>query len=339
MAIATTATFNPDIGEIVEEAYERAGLEMRSGYDLRTARRSLNFLTLEWQNRGLNLWTVDEQRISVSTVRSNGVEVNASGVAASGSDTITAMTSTVGIEAGCSITGTGGANGLTVGSTTANTVVCTGTAASTDLEVVPYRFFKERVNTESELHQNYLVKDVSSYALDSDTVGILDLTLRVNDAGQSTQTDYSLNRISESSYAAIPNKLTTGRPLQYYVERVGILDTALTGNPANRRDKIHLWPVPDSGELVESTQNKYKILYYRVRRIADAGLSAAETMEVPARFLPALVSGLAYHIAMKRPEATERAPLLKQIYEETFQMAAEEDRDKSTLRFVPRVTR
>tara|TARA_R110000824_G_scaffold91379_2_gene222418 strand:+ start:33 stop:824 length:792 start_codon:yes stop_codon:yes gene_type:complete len=261
LAISTTATFNPDIGEIVEEAYERAGLEMRSGYDLRTARRSLNFLTLEWQNRGLNLWTVDEQRVD-----------------------------------------------------------------------------KQGDDAGTALFENYLVKDVASYVLDSDTIGVLDLVLRMNDGVVATQVDYTLNRISESSYSSIPNKLIRGRPLQYYLERRGILDTGLAGKPANRQDKIHLWPVPDSGETSESADNKYKILYWRVRRIADSGLGAAETMEVPARFLPALVSGLAYHIAMKRPEASDRAPMLKQVYEETFRMAAEEDREKAPLRFVPRIS-
>jgi hypothetical protein len=260
LAISTTATFNPDIGEIVEEAYERAGLEMRTGYDLRTARRSLNYLMLEWQNRGLNLWTVDERRIDTQ-----------------GDD------------------------------------------------------------SETALFENYLVKGVSSYSLDSDTVGVLDLILRVNDGALSTQSDYVLSRISESNYTAIPNKLSQGRPLQYYVERRGILGTGVSGKPADRKDKVHLWPVPDSGSTSASTGNKYKILYWRVRRIADSGLSASETMEVPARFLPALVSGLAYHIAMKRPEAMEKIPLLKQVYEETFQMAAEEDREKVPSRFVPRV--
>lgn len=263
MAIATTSTFNPDVGELVEEAYERAGLEMRTGYDLRTARRSLNFLTLEWQNRGLNLWTVDESRVS-----------------------------------------------QTVGGV--------------------------------DLHENYLVKGESGYLLDSDTVGVLDVVLRLNDGNGpedlgSDQIDYTLNRISDSSRLSIPNKLSMGRPLQYYIERKGILNT--DGDGSDRQDVIRLWPSPDSGELSEDlVQNKYKLLYWRVRRIADSGLSASETMEVPARFLPALVSGLAYYIAMKRPEVSDRAPLLKQVYEEAFQMAAEEDREKATLRFVPRIS-
>ena len=251
MAISDTYTFNPDIGEIVEEAYERAGLEMRSGYDLRTARRSLNFLTLEWQNRGINLWTVDSLMISE---QSDG----------------------------------------------------------------------------SALTTNYLVKDVSGYSLDSSTIAVLDMVLRVNDGTQATQVDYHMSRVSQSTYAAIPNKLSRGMPLQYYLERRGILDTE--ANDDDRKDRINIWPAP--GE-----SSKYKILYWRIKRIADSGGSASETMEVPSRFMPALVSGLAYHIAMKKPEAAGRVELLKQVYEEEFMTAAGEDREKAPVRFVPRMYR
>lgn len=249
MSIATTATFNPDIGEIVEEAYERAGLEMRSGYDLRTARRSLNFLTLEWQNRGINLWTVDSLNVSEQS-------------------------------------------------------------------------------DDTPLTNDYLVKDVSGYNLDSSTIGVLDMVLRINDGVQSTQVDYHMTRISQPSYAAIPNKLSRGMPLRYYLERRGVLDVEAG---TNRKDKINIWPAPDE-------DTKYKIIYWRIKRIADSGDSASETMEVPSRFMPALVSGLAYHIAVKKPEASHRAELLKQVYEEEFATAAGEDREKAPVRFVPRIS-
>jgi hypothetical protein len=249
MAISGTYEFNPDIGEIVEEAYERAGLEMRSGYDLRTARRSLNILTLEWQNRGLNLWTVNE--------------------------------STVGTTAG-------------------------GVA----------------------LTDNFLKKGTSDYRLDVNTIGLLDVVLRTNDGDASTQSDYHLSRISQPTYAAIPNKLSQGRPLQYYLERKAIRDT---GTGADAYDEINLWPVPDK-------DTTYKIIYWFVRRIADTGDTASNTMQVPARFIPALVAGLAYQIATKRPEATQRVGLLKQQYDEVFREAAEEDRVKTSARFVPGVS-
>lgn len=249
MAISGTYAFNPDLSEIVEEAYERAGVEMRSGHDLRTARRSLNILTLEWQNRGINLWTIDESTISET----------ADGVA---------------------------------------------------------------------LTLNFLNKDTYQYNLDVGTIGLLDLILRTDEGDATKQTDYRLNRISQPTYSTIPNKLTTGRPLQYYLERREVLDTAADGS--DQKDRINLWPVPDK----DST---YKIVYWRMKRIADTGDPASNTMEVPSRFIPALVSGLAYHVAMKRPEAVQRVGLLKQAYEEEFGLAAQEDREKASVRFVPHI--
>lgn len=249
MAISETYTFNPDISEIVEEAYERAGLEMKTGYDIRTARRSLNILTLEWQNRGLNLWTIDEGMLSETS-------------------------------AGASLT------------------------------------------------TNYLVKGTSTYNLPTGTISLLDLVLRTNDGGLNTQADYRLNRISQPTYSTIPNKLTQARPLQYYMDRKEILGAASAG--ADQSDTVTLWPVPDK-------DSEYKIIYWRMKRIADAGNPASNTMQIPSRFIPALISGLAYYIAMKKPEAQGRLPFLKEVYEEDFRTAADEDRVKASVRFVPQI--
>ena len=247
MAISGTYAFNPDLTELVEEAYERAGLELRSGYDMRTARRSLNFLMLEWQNRGLNLWTVEEKTISET-------------------------------DAGDPLTG------------------------------------------------NYLSKSTASYNIDMGTIGLLDLILRINPGEVATQADYHLNRIAEPTYANIPNKLTEGRPLQYYFDRREIRDIS---SGTNQNSTVTFWPVPDEN-------SKYQVLYWRVKRIADTGDLGSNTMEVPDRFLPALVSGLAYQIATKRPEVAGRVPFLKQQYDELFLQATEEDRVKTSARFVPR---
>ncbi|MBF86096.1 MAG: hypothetical protein CL489_16710 [Acidobacteria bacterium] len=247
MAISGTYAFNPDIGDIVEEAFERAGLELRSGHDLRTARRSLNFLTLEWQNRGINLWTIEEKFIDAA---SDG----------------------------------------------------------------------------TPLENNYLIKDTASYRLDVGTISLLDMVLRTNDGNANTQTDFQLNRISEPTFATIPNKLSSARPLQFYLQRIEILGAGSEG--ADQYDTVTFWPVPDNS-------TKYKVKYWRMKRIADTGDNAGNTMQVPARFLPALVSGLAYHIACKRPEAESRLQMLKQQYEEIFTEAAEEDRMKASVRFVP----
>ena len=225
MATSGTTAFNMDFTEIAEEAWERAGREMRSGYDLRTARRSMNLMTIEWQNRGINLWTIDEGTVS-------------------------------------------------------------------------------------------LVNGTAQYTLPTDTVDLLEQVIRTGSG--STQQDLTINRISVSTYASIPNKTTTGRPIQFWIER-------LVDAP-----KINVWPVPDS--------NDYTFKYWRMRRIEDAG-AGVQTADMPFRFLPCLVAGLAYHIAMKVPELAQRVQMLKAAYEEEFDRAASEDRVKTNARFVPRIGR
>ena len=242
MALSGASSFNPDVGDIIQEAFDRAGVPFRSAYDLITARRSLNLLTLEWSNRGINLWTIEEVEL------------------------ITALPSTT-----------------------------------------------------------TLIEGEESYDIDINTIALLDLILRTDDGSVTNQTDYQLNRISQPTYATIPNKLTKGRPLQYYFQRIGIRDTA---DDVDQTDRITLWPVPDSS-------TKYKIRYWRMKRMSDTGVGATSTMEVPARFLPALVSGLAYMIGVKTPEAVQRLPMLKSEYQEQFALAAEEDRIKTSVRFVP----
>jgi len=225
MTTSGTTAFNMDFTEIAEEAWERAGREMRSGYDLRTARRSMNLMTIEWQNRGINLWTIDEGTLSLTS-------------------------------------GTG------------------------------------------------------QYNLPADTIDLLEQVIRTGSG--STQQDLTISRISVSTYASIPNKTNTGRPIQVWIERL------------RDQPRINVWPVPDS--------NDYTFVYWRMRRVQDAG-NGAETADMNFRFLPCLVAGLAYHIAMKVPELAERIPLLKQVYDEQFSLAAAEDREKTPARFVPRAMR
>jgi hypothetical protein len=215
----------PELNELFEEAYERAGLEMRSGYDLKTARRSLNIMTLEWQNRGLNLFTIEAGTIP-----------------------------------------------LTAGTAT--------------------------------------------YTLPSDTIDLIEHQLRT-DEGTTQQLDSYIQRMSVSTYSQQGNKNTQGRPSQIYVQR-------------NATDvQVTLWPVPND-------DTTYKLAYYRLKGIdgLSSGVGGATT-SIPPRFVPALVSGLAYYIAMKKPEVAERVGPLKQEYEEQFRMAADQDQDRSTLRIVP----
>jgi len=221
MATSGTTDFNPDLTEIAEEAWERAGREMRSGYDLRTARRSMNLLTIEWQNRGINMWTID-----------------------------------------------------------------TGTVS--------------------------LTSGTSEYTLPSDTIDVMDCVIRTGSG--STQSDLNMTRISASTYSTLTNKNLTGRPIQFWMQRL--------------RDapKITVWPVPNDGS--------YTLVYWRLRRIEDAG-SGVQTADANFRFLPALVSGLAYYVSMKDPDLAARTPMLQAEYERQFQLAAEQDREKATFRIVP----
>lgn len=218
MATSGTTTFDLAIDDIVEEAFERCGMRMQSGYQLSSARRSLNLLFLDWANRGLNLWTIEEQIFPL-----------------------------------------------------------TGTAEIT---------------------------------LSSDTVNVISAVIR--DYSQSPFIDISIDRISREEYLNIPDKQTGARPAQYYVQRA---------NPT----KVFLYPRPNG---------PYSLVYYRIRRIQDAG-DYTNTADVNFRFLPCLVSGLAYYLAIKF--AADRAGSLKQIYEEDFARAAAEDRDTASVFFVPQL--
>lgn len=230
MTTSGTTAFNMDFTEIAEEAWERAGREMRSGYDLRTARRSMNLLTIEWQNRGINMWTIDSGTIN-------------------------------------------------------------------------------------------LVEGTATYDLPADTIDLLEQVIRTGSGNVSTQSDLTLSRISVATYATVPNKLSQGRPIQIYVDRARDNPTAT------------LWPVPDKGTADSPT---YVLKYYRMRRIQDAG-TGVQTPDVSFRFLPCLVAGLAYYVAMKDPELVTRLPILKAAYEEAFELAAGEDREKATISLIPRL--
>lgn len=225
MATSGTYTFNLDLGDIVEEAFERAGLEARSGYDYRTARRSLDLMFLEWQNRGLNLWTIQE-----------------------GSQAITAGT--------------------------------------------------------------------SRYALDGDELDVVEAFIRTDSGSTSNQSDQMMTRISISQYAHLTNKLEQSKPLQYWIER----DPGAIA--------VNLWPVPDDAMT-------YTLIYYYLQRIEDSGSPGTNNVDIPSRFLPCMVAGLAYQVSLKTPEATNRSPLLKQIYDEQWQLASEADREKASLFMVP----
>jgi hypothetical protein len=226
MTTSGTATFNLDLNEIVEEAFERCGAELRTGYDLRTARRSLNLLFAAWANQGINMWTIEQ-----------------------GSQVLTPGTNT--------------------------------------------------------------------YTLPADTVDLIEHVIRTGAGNVSTQTDLTITRISVSTYSSIPNKLQQARPIQVYINRQAAAP------------QFTVWPTPDNSQT-------YTFVYWRLRRIQDAGAGGTYTQDVPFRFIPALVSGLAYYLSMKIPGAMERMQVLKAQYDQDWDLASSEDREKAAVRFVPR---
>jgi hypothetical protein len=302
MSTSGTTTFNLDLNNLVEEAFERCGSQLRSGYDLRTARRSLNLLTIEWANRGINLWTIEQGQVNM-------------------------------------VTGQG------------------------------------------------------LYPIPNDTIDLLDTVIRQNNGSSSNQIDINISRISESTYSTIPNKLTTGRPIQVWINRqsaqtnpttvllaasISSTDTSITvddssllasggfikigtetigyanvvGNTltncyrgqngttaaahtigdsvsVQNLNSINVWPTPDAGG------GPYTFIYWRMRRLQDAGNGATE-QDIPFRLLPCMVAGLAFYMGQKIPEAQPRLQFLKSEYEEQWMMASTEDREKAPVRFVPR---
>ncbi len=224
MATSGAAKFTLELLDIIEEAGERCGVEIRAGHQVRTARRSLNLLLAEWANRGLNLWTLEKQEL-------------------------------------------------------------------------------------------LLTPGIDTYVLPDDTVDILEAVVRTGTG--SNQLDVILNRISASVYTTIANKHATGRPYQMWIDRQAVAP------------QVVLWPVPDAS-------NPYTMVYWRLRRLQDAG-NGLDTQDIPFRFLPALISGLAYHMAVKFPEGLQRLPMLKAQYDEAWGLAADEDREKAPVRLVPRM--
>ena len=214
MAVSNSVDFELDVDEYIEEAFERCGLEVRTGYDLKTAKRSLNLMLAEWANRGLNQWTIAQRTVTM---------VDGTGV----------------------------------------------------------------------------------YALDADIIDILSVVV------QRDGTDYALSRLSREEYLNIPNKDTTGRPNQFFLDR-------------QVTPSFKLWPAPD---------NNTDVVYYNALTRMDDADTYINTLDMPFRFYPCLAAGLAYYISVKR--APQRVQLLKAMYEEEFERAMTEDRDRASFNVVP----
>jgi len=223
MAVSGSKDFELDVADYVEEAFERCGLELRTGYDLKTATRSLNLMLAEWSNRGLNQWTVAQKTIP-------------------------------------------------------------------------------------------MVADTTVYDVDSTTptatIDVLDVFIRETIGG--TATDVPLSRMSRAEYSHVATKSTTGKPNQFYVNK--LLSPTIT-----------VWPAPDKSST-------YTVYVNALSRMDDAD-AGANTMQVPFRFYPCLAAGLAYYIALKK--APDRVEMLKALYEEEFLRALSQDEERASFRVSP----
>ena len=287
MATSDSTDFDLDVADYIEEAFERCGLEVRTGYDLKTAKRSLNLLLADWANRGLNQWTIKQTSITTAS----GIRVYPGGtltmtVGASGAfsvgETITGSVST----ATCSITNLPSATSFAITIpvglfTTADTLTGGSSGATTTLTAAVD------------------FSDVQS------TIDALSMVVRRDG------TDYSVPRVSRDDYLTIPNKATTGRVDQFFLNRL------IT-------PELKLWPVPNNNTDI--------VIFNRLTRIQDAD-TYTNTFEVPFRFYPCLSAGLAYYLSLKR--APDRTQMLKTLYEEEFDRAAVEDRDRASFTIQP----
>ena len=287
MAVSGSKDFEPNVADYIEEAFERCGLEFRTGYDSATARRSLNFLFADWANRGLNRWTIKQISQTV-----------ASGISEYPVGTITA---TVGSSTSLSVgeTITGGTSAVTAS-------IITKPSSTTITVTIPSGTFTsgETITGGTSAASTTIS---SSPSLEDTQASIDMLTGVIRRSGS----DISISRISRDDYLNIPSKTTTGRPIQFYMDR-------------QITPVVKIWPVPENSTDI--------FIYDRLVRIDD-GDAAINTTEIPFRFYPCLAAGLAYYISLKK--APERIQILKSLYEEEFTRAAEEDRDKVSLTLVP----
>jgi hypothetical protein len=301
MATSGSATFNLDLTEIVEEAYERTGSELRTGYDMRTARRSLNLLFADWANRGVNMWTFEQGSITL----------------VSGLPTYPVPLDTVDLLEHVIRTGEGSV------STQADLTI-------TRISVSTYATIPNKLQQARPIQLWFQRLDGST------TASITTLSATIT-ATATTLTVASAANLASAGYILIGTETiyygyATGNILSNCVRaQNGTTAAAHTAGDAvytQNLPSVTVWPTPDDSQT-------YTLVYWRMRRIDDAG-NGVNTMDVPFRFLNCLVAGLAYYLALKVPNAIQRLDVLKSQYDEAWELAATEDRETAALRFVPR---
>lgn len=301
MPTSGSTGFSPEFTEIAEEAWERAGREMRTGYDLRTARRSMNLMTIEWQNRGINMWTIDQGTITLTA----GVNTYALPV-----DTIDLLEHV--IRTGQNVSSTQA--DLTI---TRISVSTYATIPNKLQQARPIQVWIQRLSGQVSPANATLSSTINS----TTTAITLSSTASLPSAGfiRIDSEDILYQWLDGNSLGGVVRG-QNGTTAASHTSGATIYNPNL---PA-----VTVWPTPDNSTT-------YQFVYWRMRRVQDAG-AGIQTADMNFRFLPCLVAGLAYYIAMKQPELVSRVDMLKMAYEEQFNLAAGEDREKAAIRFVPR---
>jgi hypothetical protein len=301
MSVSGVASFNLDLTEIVEEAFERAGSELRTGYDLRTARRSLNLLFADWANRGVNMWTFDQGTINLVP----------------GQNTYPLPTDTVDLLEHVIRTGAGNASTQADLTITRISVSTYATIPNKLQQARPIQVWIQRLDGQTSSVGTTL----------SATITATDTTIAVTSAANLPSTGFILIGSETIGYGYISGN-TLYNCVRAQNNTTAAAHTSGDSVYVQNLPAITVWPTPDNSQT-------YQFIYWRLRRIDDAG-SGVNTMDVPFRFLPCMVAGLAYYLALKVPNGAQRLDILKSQYDEAWQLAADEDREKAAVRFVPR---
>jgi hypothetical protein len=315
MTTTGTSVFNLDVNDLIEEAFERCGQELRTGYDFRTARRSLNLLTIEWANRGINLWTIEEGQLPLYP---NQV------IYALPNDTIDLLDQVTRTYAGA------GTNQIDIN---------INRISESTYSTIPNKYAQGRP-IQVWINRQTGETNATTAQVATQTVQPTDTTIYLNDVTQLAAAGFIKLGTELISYSTLvqPDPSLTAGYLSYCGR--GQQNTIATSHPVStpvyvaRPPSINIWPVPNQGSVGNPY---YMFVYWRMRRIQDAG-TGVKTQDIPFRLLECMVAGLAYKMSLKLPNMDpSRVAMLKAEYEQQWQLAAEEDRDKANDRFVPRV--
>lgn len=303
MAVTTgTSAFNLDLNEIMEESYERAGLEIRTGYEFRTARRSLNMLTIEWANRGINLWTVDQGQIVMNTGQA---------IYAYPSDTIDLLDQVIRTQA----------NGINQSDINISRI------SEPTYSTIPNKLAQGRP-IQVWINRQTGVTNTTSVTLGA-TITATDNIITVSNASGLAAAGF----INIDSETIVYQNVSGNQLLNCFRGQNNTTAAAHTSGAAisvSNLPCINVWPTPNA------PGDQYVFVYWRMRRLQDAG-NGVNIQDIPFRLIPCLVAGLAFYIASKRMELPpERVVMLKQEYEQQWLLASQEDREKAPDRFVPR---